>query len=260
MTAPHAVTFCIAVDETDRLDRFLADQLAFSRTQAARLIAAKRVTADGKPLRASAVLERGTVVTVELPATAAPRTLAPAQADLHFVFEDEHLAVLDKPAGLVVHPGPGHWDDTLVNVLVGRGTALSSGTGESRPGIVHRLDRDTSGLLVVARSDEAHRALQQAIRDRDVTREYLAVVRGRPRSRRGTLRSSRASTSAVSRSSGGFRASCRAADRPPRAGRLRSGKRSAGTGEWGPLSPVGGAGRPVRRLSAAPQIGCRFPR
>ncbi|HMG17076.1 MAG TPA: RluA family pseudouridine synthase [Gemmatimonadales bacterium] len=172
-----SVTFCVVV-RTERLDRFLADQLALSRTQAGRFIADKRVTAQGKALRASAVLERGAEVTVEFPPDEPPRTFAPAHADLRFIYEDEHLAVLDKPAGLVVHPGPGHWNDTLVNVLAGRGTALSSGAGEGRPGIVHRLDRDTSGLLVVAKTDLAHRRLAGAIERRQVKRVYAALVWG----------------------------------------------------------------------------------
>ena len=173
------ITFCV-VRTTERLDRFLADQLAISRTQAGRLIADKRVTGGraGKALRASVVLEPGTEVSVELPETEPPRTYTPFHAELRFVFEDEHLAVLDKPAGLVVHPGPGHWDDTLVNVLVGRGTDLSSGSTEGRPGIVHRLDRDTSGLLVVAKSDLAHRRLATAIEQRQVKRVYAALVWG----------------------------------------------------------------------------------
>jgi len=171
-------TFCVVV-QNERLDKFLADQLAVSRTQAGRLIADKRVTARGKALRASAVLDRGTEVTVELPDEAPPRTYTPFHAALNFVYEDEHLAVLDKPAGLVVHPGPGHWNDTLVNVLAGRGTELSSGSeGGGRPGIVHRLDRDTSGLLVVAKSDLAHRRLAGAIERRDVKRVYAALVWG----------------------------------------------------------------------------------
>ncbi|PYO89170.1 MAG: RluA family pseudouridine synthase [Gemmatimonadetes bacterium] len=113
-----------------------------------------------------------------MPDEAPPRTYTPHHASLNFVYEDEHLAVLDKPAGLVVHPGPGHWNDTLVNVLVGRGTELSSGSTEGRPGIVHRLDRDTSGLLVVAKSDLAHRRLAGAIERRAVKRVYAALVWG----------------------------------------------------------------------------------
>ncbi len=176
-----AVTFCVTASHTERLDRFLADQLSLSRTVAARLIADKRVTTAGRPLRASVQLERGTVVAVELPPDEPPpRSYAPSPAhrDLTFVYEDEHLAVLDKPAGLVVHPGPGHWDDTLVNVLVGRGTALSPGGAEGRPGIVHRLDRDTSGLLVVAKSDLAHRRLARLIEQRKVARVYAALAWG----------------------------------------------------------------------------------
>jgi 23S rRNA pseudouridine1911/1915/1917 synthase len=176
---PDGTTFCIVVPVTERLDRFLADQLALSRTQAARLIADRRVSAGGKPLRASALLERGATVTVEFPAAAPPRTYAPAHTDLKFVYEDEYLAVLDKPAGLVVHPGPGHWDDTLVNALVGRGTALSAGSApEGRPGIVHRLDRDTSGLLLVAKTDVAHRRLARAIERREVQRVYACLSWG----------------------------------------------------------------------------------
>jgi len=172
------VTFCVAVSETERLDRFLAEQLSLSRTVAARLIADKRVSAGGRPLRASAQLSRATVVSVSFPPLAQPRTYAPAQRDLRFVFEDEHLAVLDKPAGLVVHPGPGHWDDSLVNVLTGRGTTLSPGVEAGRPGIVHRLDRDTSGLLLIAKTDEAHRRLARAIEQRRVERRYAAVAWG----------------------------------------------------------------------------------
>src|SRR5438094_6850006 len=174
-----AVTFCVVVPETERLDRFLADQLALSRTVAARLIADKHVTRDGRPLRASVQLERGAVVSVELPPEEPPpRSYAPAHRDLTFAYEDEHGAVLDKPAGLVVHPGPGHWDDTLVNVLVGPGTPLSAGNTEGRPGIVHRLDRDTSGLLIVAKTDLAHRRLARAIEQRKVERTYAALVWG----------------------------------------------------------------------------------
>jgi len=175
-----ATTFCVVASVTERLDRFVADQLALSRTVAARLIADKRVTCDGTPLRASARLERGAVVSVDLPAAERPRSYAPAAThpELNFVFEDEHLAVLDKPAGLVVHPGPGHWDDTLVNVLVERGTALSQGATEGRPGIVHRLDRDTSGLLLVAKTDRAHQRLARLIEQRKVERVYAALIWG----------------------------------------------------------------------------------
>jgi 23S rRNA pseudouridine1911/1915/1917 synthase len=180
----------VAVSETERLDRFLAEQLSLSRTTAARLIADKQVTSAGKALRASAQLAHGTIVSVTMPpAPEAPRAYAPAQRDLTFVYEDEHLAVLDKPAGLVVHPGPGHWDDSLVNVLVGRGTTLSAGAeeGGGRPGIVHRLDRDTSGLMLIAKTDQAHRRLARALEQRKVERRYAALAWGHLANQRVTI-------------------------------------------------------------------------
>ena len=111
--------------------------------------------------------------------------LEPEAMDLDVVWQDAHLLVVDNPAGLVVHPGAGHATGTLVHGLLAH--EAEGGEDPERPGIVHRLDRDTSGLLVVARSDEAHRALQEAIRARAVMREYVALVRGRPRSRAGRI-------------------------------------------------------------------------
>ncbi len=172
-----AVEFSVLSTTTERLDRFLADQLGLSRTQAARLVARQAVRVDGKPARASRVLARGERVSIVLPRDEAPRALAPAAIPLVVQYEDEHFAVIDKPAGLVVHPAPGHWDDTLVNALVARGTTLSGGAA-GRPGIVHRLDRDTSGLMVVAKTDLAHRRLGAAIAARRVHRTYAALVWG----------------------------------------------------------------------------------
>jgi len=172
-----SIEFCVASPHTERLDRFLADQLQLSRTQAARLIADKAVQVDGSVARASRTLARGERVTVWFPASVPPRQLAPAHIPLTVVWEDEHLAVIDKPAGLVVHPAPGHWDDTLVNALVARGTALGGGV-EGRPGIVHRLDRDTSGLMLVAKTDIAHRRLGQLLGARRIVRAYAALAWG----------------------------------------------------------------------------------
>jgi len=171
------ISFTVLSSQTERLDRFLSDQLGLSRTQAARLIAAKRVSVEGKVARASRVLARGESVRVQLPESEPPRTLQPRAIPLSIIFEDEHLAVIDKPAGLVVHPAPGHWDDTLVNALVARGTTLAGGA-EGRPGIVHRLDRDTSGLMIVAKTDLAHRRLGAAIAARRVRRSYAALAWG----------------------------------------------------------------------------------
>jgi 23S rRNA pseudouridine1911/1915/1917 synthase len=167
-----------------RLDRFLAGLPEIgSRAVAAALLGGGRVRVDGAARQRSHRLTGSETVEVELSeAQAAP--LVAEEVPLRIAFEDEHLLVVDKPAGLVVHPAPGHATGTLVHGLLERGAA---GGERDRPGIVHRLDRDTSGLLVVARSDEAHRRLQALVRRRELGREYLALVRGRPRSRRGRI-------------------------------------------------------------------------
>ena len=171
------IAFSVNAPATERLDRFVADQLQLSRTAAARLVAAGAVVVNGSAARASRLLAYRDAVVVRVPDTEPPRTIRPNPIDLTIVYEDEHLAVLDKPAGLVVHPAPGHWDDTLVNALVARGTTLAGGA-EGRPGIVHRLDRDTSGLMVVAKTDIAHRRLGHAIAARRVSRTYAALAWG----------------------------------------------------------------------------------
>ena len=172
-----SLTFSVPVPSTERLDRYLADQLRLSRTQAARLVAAGDVTVGGVAARASRLLQRGDIVTVAFSETAPPRTITPHPVPLTVCFEDEYLAIIDKPAGMVVHPAPGHWDDTLVNALVARGTDLAD-SAPGRPGIVHRLDRDTSGLMVVAKDDLAHRRLGAAIAARQVKRTYAVLSWG----------------------------------------------------------------------------------
>ena len=153
-----------------------------SRSTAERLLASGAVLVDGSVRPKSHRLEGGEELEVELPAEA-PTALEPEEVDFRVAFEDEHLLIVDKPAGIVVHPGAGHGSGTLVHGLVGR-----AGGGEAdRPGIVHRLDRDTSGLLVVARSEEAYKRLQAMVQAREVERHYLALVRGRPRSWRGRI-------------------------------------------------------------------------
>jgi len=173
---PPATRFSVAVIRAERLDRFLADQLRLSRTAAARLIAEGGVLLDGRPARASAEPERGAEIAVTAPERP-PRTVAPADIPLRIVFEDDELAVVDKPAGLVVHPAPGHWDDTLVNALAARGLKLGGGEA-GRLGIVHRLDKDTSGLLVVAKTERAHQRLGAALAARRIERRYAALVWG----------------------------------------------------------------------------------
>lgn len=164
-----------------RLDRFLAQPLG-SRARAQSLIDARRVRVDGEVRPKSYAVRTGEIVEVEDRAVAAPVAAPPASFAV--AYEDEHLLVVDKPAGLVVHPARGHRTGTLAQALSGVG----AGGGEPwRAGIVHRLDRDTSGLLVVAKSDSVHRALKALLAGRGLRREYLALVDGRPPARSGTI-------------------------------------------------------------------------
>ena len=152
-----------------------------TRTLAERLVRKGAVLVDGQRRPKSHRLEGGEELEVEIPEAQA---IEPSGLPLDVVYEDDDLLVIDKPAGLVVHPAAGHSGETLVHRLVDHGPA---GGDPERPGIVHRLDRDTSGLLVVARSEEAHARLAEAIRERRVERRYLALVRGAPRSRTGRI-------------------------------------------------------------------------
>jgi 23S rRNA pseudouridine1911/1915/1917 synthase len=167
-------------DAGERLDVFLAGRVG-SRAAAQRLIDAGAVTVDGAVRPKRHVLRGGERVVVTEPEAAAEEAVAPASFAI--AYADEHLLVVDKPAGVVVHPGRGHRDGTLVQALPG----AAGGPDPDRPGIVHRLDRDTSGLLVVARSEPAWERLSGMIRRREVLREYLALVEGRPSARTGTI-------------------------------------------------------------------------
>jgi 23S rRNA pseudouridine1911/1915/1917 synthase len=140
-------------------------------------VAGGGVRVNGQVARASRTMVRQDLVEVALPEEGPIRPLAAYRLPLTVVYEDDALAVIDKPAGLVVHPAPGHWDDTLVNALVARGTTLGGGV-EGRPGIVHRLDRDTSGLMLVAKTDLAHRRLGAALAARQVRRAYAVLAWG----------------------------------------------------------------------------------
>jgi 23S rRNA pseudouridine1911/1915/1917 synthase len=167
-----------------RLDRFLASLPEVgSRGVAERLLEGGKVQVDGRELGKSHRLAGGEELELE-PPDPKPEPLAAEEMELAIAWEDEHLVVVDKPAGVVVHPAPGHASGTLVQGLLAYDV---TGGDEDRPGIVHRLDRDTSGLMVVARSEEAHRRLEALVRERALERHYAAVVVGRPRSRRGTI-------------------------------------------------------------------------
>ena len=167
----------------ERLDRFLASLPEVgSRAAAGRLLAQGAVLVDGELQPKSHRLAGGEEIAFEAP-PAGP-ALEPENVPLRIAFEDEHLLVVDKPAGIVVHPGAGHATGTLVHGLLGR---AAGGDVPERPGIVHRLDRDTSGLLVVAKSEDAYRGLRNLVRRRALERRYKALVRGRPQSWRGRI-------------------------------------------------------------------------
>ena len=169
------------------MDRFLATaQTDLSRSRLQGLIEAGRVRVNGRPVRASRRLHDGDRVRVEIPEPE-PTTLTPEAMPLAIVHEDEDLVVIDKPAGLVVHPGAGVRRGTLVHALLHRYPGIGGVGGAGRPGIVHRLDKETSGLLVVARSGRAYRALVEALRARDVKRTYTALVWGAPRAPGGVI-------------------------------------------------------------------------
>lgn len=170
-------TFTLDDAEGERLDLVVAHLLDMSRTQAATLIAGGHVTVDGKRERASFRADRGANVEIDVPSRAS-RNVAPEDIPVTVVFEDEHLLVVDKPAGMVVHPAPGHWSGTLVNALLGRGGPLATGSDPARAGLVHRLDKDTSGLLVVAKTDRAIRSLSAALAARHIVRRYAALSWG----------------------------------------------------------------------------------
>jgi 23S rRNA pseudouridine1911/1915/1917 synthase len=169
-------------DEGERLDVFVAARAGVSRAAAQRWIDAGLVTVGGRVRPKRHALRAGEGVVVA--SASEPAVAAVAPAAFAVAFEDEHLLVVDKPAGVVVHPGHGHEQGTLVQALDGR---VAGGPDPLRPGVVHRLDRDTSGLLLLARSEPAWFALSELIRRRAVTREYLALVDGRPPARTGTI-------------------------------------------------------------------------
>jgi 23S rRNA pseudouridine1911/1915/1917 synthase len=167
----------------ERLDRFLASLPEIGSRGIAERVLAAGVLVDGQARAKSHRLSGGEELQFEAPEAPAAE-LAPEEMDLRLAYEDEHLVVVDKPAGLVVHPAPGHATGTLVHGLLAHDVA---GGDEDRPGIVHRLDRDTSGLMVVARSEEAYERLQNLVRRRELERHYSALVVGRPRSRTGRI-------------------------------------------------------------------------
>jgi pseudouridine synthase, RluA family len=163
-----------------RADRFVTDATGLSRSYVQKLISDGRLTSGDVPIKANTIVLGGTELRLDVPEVEALDLVAAPQIHVDVVYEDDDLLIVDKPAGLVVHPAPGHADDTLVNALLGRAGATEYGgiAGVARPGIVHRLDRDTSGLLMVAKHDGAQASLMAQLKARRVKKTYLALVLG----------------------------------------------------------------------------------
>lgn len=180
------VEFVVPAEQAgERLDVVLARRAGISRALAVRLIVADEVTVDGTPAGKSMRVTAGMWVRARLPAAEEPSPPRAEAIDIHVVFEDEWLMVVSKPAGLVVHPAPGHAEGTLVNALLARSTP--AGGAVERPGIVHRLDAGTSGLMIVAKDEEAHERLVEQMAARAITRVYLTLVEGNPDSDSATI-------------------------------------------------------------------------
>ena len=171
-----------------RIDKYLASvtDLGLSRTKIEKLIAEGLVTVDGQPTATKYLVKAGEKITVTIPALA-PTYLAAEDIDIEIIYEDDHLAVVNKPAGMVTHPAAGNQTGTLVNALLHRFGSLAESSGMNRPGIVHRLDKNTSGLLVVAKTEAAFAGLQKAIQARRVVRTYWAIICGHMKETDGTI-------------------------------------------------------------------------
>ncbi len=176
-----------AEESGERIDALLARSTEMTRSQAQRLLEQGAVTLNGEPVKKNHRVSAGESFSLALPEPELAELIA-QDIPLDVVYEDEDVIVVNKPRGMVVHPAPGHPDGTLVNALLFHcGETLSGIGGEKRPGIVHRIDRDTSGLIIAAKNDFAHQHLSAQLADRSLSREYEAVVRGRMREEEGTV-------------------------------------------------------------------------
>jgi len=180
-TAPGVRVLAVPAETAPtRVDRFVADRTGLSRSHVQKLISDGRLTAGDRILKANSLVEAGTELRLDVPEPVAAAPVPQPEIGVRVVYEDADLLIVDKPAGLVVHPAPGHADGTLVNALLGRGGPAAFGgiAGVRRPGIVHRLDRDTSGLLMVAKTDAAQHGLMAQLKARRIKKTYLALVLG----------------------------------------------------------------------------------
>ena len=181
--------FTVTAEEAgQRLDGFLAEAMEeLSRSRIQNLCEAGQIVVNGKTAKKNQKLKAGDTIEIEVPAPA-PTEIVPQDIPLDIVYEDDSVLVINKPKGMVVHPAPGHPDGTVVNaVMFHCGARLSGIGGELRPGIVHRIDKDTSGLLMIAKNDKAHAALSAQLKDKSLSRVYEAIVIGRMRQDEGTV-------------------------------------------------------------------------
>lgn len=162
----------------DRIDKFLAQKLDKSRSLVQKLIKDELVLVNGEVVKTNYSVADGDEIDVKQLDVVDNTNIIPQPMDLDIVYEDDDLLVINKPSGLVVHPAPGHYKDTLVNGLLAYSNKLSDINGEFRPGIVHRIDKDTSGLLVICKNNETHEALANQLSDKTLFRQYLAIVHG----------------------------------------------------------------------------------
>jgi 23S rRNA pseudouridine1911/1915/1917 synthase len=183
----HEILVQLSDDSRDRIDRYLAEYLPqLSRSRIQKLIEQGCIQVNEDECDKKTVVKNGDRITVKIP-DVQPLELKAQDIALDILYEDEHLLVINKPVGLVVHPAPGHEDGTLVNALLAHCPNLSGINGVQRPGIVHRLDKDTSGAIVVAKTDLAHQHLQAQIQAKTAKREYLGIVNGVPKTLSGTI-------------------------------------------------------------------------
>ena len=180
--------FTVNADSSrERLDVFLSvQQTEISRSRLKKLIVEGRVTVNGVEQRAGYKVRTGDRITIQVPAPVALDT-SPEDIPLDIIFEDEYFIVLNKPVGMVVHPAPGHSAGTLVNALLHHCNDLSGIGGVERPGIVHRLDKDTSGLVIAAKTESAHKNLARQFKKREIQKEYLAIVKGNVKTDKGSI-------------------------------------------------------------------------
>lgn len=185
----NLLTFTIKQEEPSvRIDRYLAEQCPeFSRSYLQKLLKEQKVTADGRPVKANYKIQPGAEIQMEIPDMEVP-DIRPEDIPLDILYEDEHLLVVNKPKGMVVHPAAGHTEGTLVNAVMAHcGDNLSGINGVLRPGIVHRIDKDTTGALVICKEDAVHRDLAEQLKEHSIKRRYRAIVQGNLKEDEGTI-------------------------------------------------------------------------